>query len=238
MNSQTRNYFLIGLAIVAILGVGLVTNIARSTPNKTTGDSISVSYTLNGKTQTLELQKVSVDAFVGAQFSSGSSKAQNTIVEFADYQCPACGTFATQYEGLFKTKLVDTGKVRYAFRDFPLPQHQNAPLAAEAAACAQLENRFDNYKAILFRSQAEWSNSSSEVAADQFTQYASYVGLNKLRFTECLKKAGAASAIKADMDMGNKVGLTATPSFVVNGYLVSGALPVEAFEAILERVGQ
>jgi protein-disulfide isomerase len=114
---------------------------------------------------------------------------------------------------------------------------RNAPLAAQAAACANDNGRFEAYKAILFRGQAQWSNSSSETATQQFAEFATFSGLNKSQFLECLKSDSAKNAIASDMDIGRKVGLSSTPSFVVNGYLVAGALPVEAFKAILEKVG-
>ncbi len=234
MNSQQRNTFLVALVGVALLGIGIIFFVTRPQAPSDDGETLNISYTNNGTTQNLELRKVAVNALEGARFISGSSNAKNTIVEFSDYQCPACATFATQTESQFKTDFIDTGLVRFAYRDFPLAQHANAPLAAQAAACANQSGRFENYKAILFRGQSQWSNSSSETASQQFAEFA---GLNKTSFLECLKSDNAKDAIAADVNMGRKVGLNSTPSFVVNGYLVAGALPIEAFKAILEKVG-
>jgi protein-disulfide isomerase len=238
MNTQIRNYFLIGIALLALLGVGFIVASTRPQASPSDGgETMNISFTKNGATQNLDLRKVSSNALEGARFISGSSNAKNTIVEFSDYQCPACGAFATRFESQFKTDLIDSGLVRFAYRDFPLSQHANAPLAAQAAACANDGGRFENYKAILFRGQSQWSDSSSEVATERFTEFATFAGLNKNTFLECLKSDSAKAGIEADMRVANQIGLQSTPSFVVNGYLVAGALPVEAFKAILEKVG-
>ncbi len=237
MNSQQRNTFLVALMVVALLGIGIIFIATRPQAPSDNSQTIGITYTLNGTTQNLELRKVNSTALEGARFISGSSSAKNTIVEFSDYQCPACGVFATQFESQFKTDLIDTGLVRFAYRDFPLGQHANAPLASQAAACANDGGRFENFKAILFRGQSQWSNSSSVVATGQFAEFATFAGLNKNSFLECLKSDSAKAGIQADKSMGNQVGLKSTPSFVINGYLVAGALPVEAFKAILEKVG-
>lgn len=241
MKPQQRNFFLIGLTLLAILGVGVVVGVTRPAqpkPSESSSEFIDVQYTAANVNRVVRLTKVSSDAFDGARFTAGSSSAKNTVVEFADYQCPACGLFATQSESTFKTKLVDTGKVRYAFRDFPLPQHQNAPLAAQAASCANDQGRFAEYKAILFRGQAQWSESLNEAATAQFAEYATSVGLNKAKLLECLKSNNAQAAIETDKALGVQIGLSSTPSFVINGYLMSGALPAEAFEAIIAKVGR
>ncbi|MFN3267602.1 MAG: DsbA family protein, partial [Deinococcales bacterium] len=209
MNS--KSLFFGALAGVAVLGVALVLFVTRAnTAVDTAGETLTVSFTADGTTRSLELRKVGSDALEGARFVSGSSSAKNTVVEFSDYQCPACAAFATQFEGRFKSELVDTGLVRFAYRDFPLQQHPNAPIASQAAACAQESGRFEEYKAILFRGQEQWSDSSAQAAPQQFAEYATYVGLNKAAFLECIAKNGAKDAIAADVSMGRKVGLSST----------------------------
>jgi protein-disulfide isomerase len=234
-----RFVFLIGLALAAIVGIGVIVATTRPTsaPTATAGTSLTVTYTLGGSSRTLTLTSVSEDALSGARFVSGQADAPNTVVEFSDYECPACGLFATQVESAFETEFVDSGKVRYAFRDFPLAQHKNAPLAAQAASCAHAQGRFAPYKALLFRAQALWSSSSSSRAAQQFSDFAAQIGLDAAGFSSCLASNDAQPGIDADLSAGRRVGLQATPSFVINGYLVSGALPIEAFRAVLDRVG-
>jgi protein-disulfide isomerase len=197
----------------------------------------SVQTTAGAQEQTVELRPVTVDATTGARFVIGKADAPFTLVEFADYQCPACGIFATLTEPKFKAEFIDTGKVRYIYRDFPLAIHANARPAARAAACAAQQDRFEPMKAILFRSQREWTNLPLEEAKGQFKTLAGNAGINQESFGTCLESDQFDAAIQSDYDLGVRVGLTGTPSFVVNGYLFSGGLPIEGLRAALEAAG-
>jgi protein-disulfide isomerase len=234
---MNKSYFLLGLGVVAVLGFGVIVA-AFNQPKTTRQASKTISYTKDGTTRSIALKYVGNNAIEGARYVLGSSSAKNTIVEFADYQCPACGVFATEFEGEFKSRFVETGKVRYAYRDFPLPQHELAPLAARVAACAAEQNGFEAVKAMLYRAQSQWSGLSQNLAKQRFLELASYAGLDKSKTATCLEQNDFTAAIEKDVDMGRTVQLEATPSFVVNGYLVSGALPPEAFAAILAEVGE
>ncbi len=169
---------------------------------------------------------------------TGEKNAPFTVVEFADYECPACGVFSTEYESTFAARFIATGKVLYAYRDFPLSQHANANVASLAAACAADQGKFSDFKAILFRAQNDWSQSNPAQVISQFKDYASQVGLDSNKLETCIQSAAAQKSIDADMAMGNLVGLNATPTFVINGYMVSGALPPEAFQAIFDQIGE
>lgn len=222
----------LGSLLVVVIGIGLVVLNVRqpsSNPNQATKN---VSYVSAGISRMVSIRKVPSDALLGARFVSGSKTAPNTIIEFSDYQCPACAIFATQIEPELKTRLVETGKTQFAYRDYPLPQHQNAKLASVAAACANLQNRFEPMKTILFRAQDQWDNLSQNLVIEKIKELASNTGINQEAFKTCLSSNQFDGAIQADITAGNAVQLEATPSFVVNGYLVSGALPIEAFEAI------
>ena len=240
MNSSTRNAFLVVLIVIAVAGVGLIIwSQRRAAPPISSGGAAlkTVSYTAQGQAQTVTLTRIALDAFAGSRFVRGSQTAPVTIVEFADFQCPACGVFATTTEAEFKAEFVDTDKVRVAFRDFPLLQHQNAPLAAVAASCANVEKRWEAMHDILFRSQAQWSASSSEALKTQLIGYAQQIGLDENAFQTCLSSNQFSAAIQADMDAGAAAGLEATPTFIINGYRLSSALPIEGLRAVLLQFG-
>jgi protein-disulfide isomerase len=238
--NQSRNVFLVVVALLVIGGFGFV--LFNSKPQaevssvNTNAPKLNVSYIFQGQTQNLKLVQVSADAFTGARFVTGAQTAPITVVEFSDYECPACGLFATEFESLFETKLVSSGKVRFAYRDFPLVQHLNANAASLAAACAADQGKFAEYKRILFRAQTDWSSSSATQVLNQFADYANQVGLDSVKLRSCINTASAQTSIDADVAAGKRVGITATPSFVINGFLVSGALPVEAFQAIIAKL--
>jgi protein-disulfide isomerase len=248
MNPQARNGFLVGLVLIAVAGVAAIVFSTRSaTPETSTATSnssgqiktvrYSIETTAGSQEQQVELQPVNVDPTEGARFVMGKADAPFTVVEFADYQCPACGIFATLTEPQFKSEFVDTGKVRYIYRDFPLQIHPNARIAARAAACAAQQNQFEAMKAVLFRSQITWSQLPLEEAKGQFRTLSKNVGVNEESFGTCLESDQFDAAIQSDYDAGLRVGLQGTPSFVVNGYMFSGGLPIQGLRAALEAAG-
>jgi protein-disulfide isomerase len=238
--NRFRNAFLVVVLLLGVAGFGFVLFNAKPQPevssNNANAPKLKVSYILKGQTQNLELVQVSANALEGARFVTGAKNAPFTIVEFSDYECPACAVFATEFEGLFESKLVASGKVQFAYRDFPLPQHANANAASLAAACAADQGKFAEYKRILFRAQTAWASSPATQVLSQFVDYANQVGLDGTKLRSCINTASAQVAIDADVAAGKRVGLTATPSFVINNFLVSGAMSVEAFEAIMTKL--
>jgi protein-disulfide isomerase len=241
MTPAARNGFLVALVVVTLIGVGLIfVNRPQSAPLTTNSpDSRVVTYSVGGQTQRLTLVKLSSDPFAGSRFVSGPEDAPVKIVEFADYQCPACGVFALNVAPQFKTEFVDSGKVRLAYRDFPLQIHQNAPRAAVAAACANEQGRWQAMHDILYRSQAVWSNLSDEAFKLRLADFARQLGLNDATFSSCVSSTKFDDAIQKDLRVGEATNLTGTPTFVVNGYrVVSDRVPgIEAMRAIVAEFG-
>jgi protein-disulfide isomerase len=235
MDSKTM--FVTGLLAVGVIGAGLIVFSAMRSGSSTVDSAArTVQYTFQGQTMTANLTPTKADPLEGARFISGSKDAPVTIVEFADYQCPACSVFANDIEGSFQSTLVEGGKVRYAYRDYPLPNHANAMQAARAAACANDQGKFQAMHQILYRGQSQWSNSSSDQVLLQFKDYAGQTGLDVGQFDSCQRSSQHDQDILSDRDAGNRVGLEATPTFVINGFRVAGILPVEGFQAIINQV--
>lgn len=238
--NQYRTVFVIVVVLIALAGFGLILK-GNQQPTvfanqNSKAPKITLNYKYQNQTLNLELTKVDFNPLEGARFVMGTENAPFTVVEFSDYECPACGLFATEYESSFVAKFVSSGKVRFAYRDFPLPQHSNANIASLTAACAFDQGKFADFKAILFRAQNDWSQSTQARAIAQFGDYASQLGLDSLKLETCVQAKTAQAGIDSDLEMGKRVGLTATPSFVVNGYLVAGVLPPEAFEVIFKKL--
>ncbi len=168
--------------------------------------------------------------------SKGAADAPVTIVEFSDFQCPYCGTYATTtYPEIIK-RYVDTGKVKYAFRDFPLSQiHPHASKAAEAARCARDQGGDTAFWAMhdaLFATQDTWSQAADVPAA--LADVAAGAQLDRAALATCLTEGKHAEAVDADFQAGVGYGVQGTPTFFVNGQLLSGALPIEDFETQIE----
>lgn len=173
-------------------------------------------------------KKVDVSKIVtDADPSRGPKNAKVTLVEFSDYECPFCGRF---YEEALPVLLKEYGdKVRFVWKDFPLPMHSNAPKASEAAHCAGEQGKYWEYHDVLFQNQRALS-------IEALGDYAKRLSLDAEDFNTCLNSGKFAKKIKDDMNLGRSLGINGTPSFFVNGERIVGAQPVEEFKRRIDAI--
>jgi protein-disulfide isomerase len=150
-----------------------------------------------------------------------------TVVEYADFQCPFCGRFARETYPTIKAEYIDTGKVRWVFRHFPLAIHANARDAAEASECAHDQGMFWEYHDHLFNNQAALDVASLKA-------YAGQLGLDQTTFDGCLDGGGKAARVQMDVDSGTALGVTGTPAFFIGGRRVQGFQTISQFRALLD----
>ena len=154
----------------------------------------------------------------------GPEKAQVTLVEFADYECPYCQKVAADLKKL----QADFGdKVAFTYKDFPLPMHARAEKAAEATRCASKQGKFWEFHDELFRSK--------ELDVDQLKAQARALKLDSAEFDRCLDSGEQAAVVERDRKEGVRLGITGTPSFFINGHFLSGALDYAALRQIVEQ---
>jgi protein-disulfide isomerase len=156
----------------------------------------------------------------------GTPDAPVTLVEFSDFECPFC----KQAHPTLK-QVLDRypGKVRLAYRDFPLDSiHPQARRAAEAARCAHDQGKFWEYHDVLFAQ-------SPQLALENLRRYAGQVGLDVAKFDSCLATGTHKATVQRDLDEGNRLGITGTPAFFINGRTLTGAQPLEAFTRLIEQ---
>lgn len=167
----------------------------------------------------------------------GDPGAPVTIVEFSDYQCPFCARYFLETWPRLKVDFVDTGRVRYVFKDYPLTSiHPQAPKAHEAARCAGEQGAYWEMHDQLFGGQSEWANSSDPVT--NFKEYAAELGLDKGQFDSCLDGGRLGDAVYEDLAEGARLGVQGTPTFFVDGYPLVGAQPFEAFQLVIDLAEQ
>jgi protein-disulfide isomerase len=133
-----------------------------------------------------------------------------------------------------KEAYIDTGKVLYVFKDFPLASHPNAQKAAEAGQCAGAQDAFWEMHERLFTTQTDWSRLGQAAAIDAFVKGAGELGLDAVAFRDCLESGQFAPQIAQAMQEGRQAGVQGTPSFLVNGQLLVGAHPFESFQLLIE----
>jgi protein-disulfide isomerase len=156
--------------------------------------------------------------------AKGPENAPVTIVEFSDFECPFCSRVVPTLEQVEKEY---GDKVRIVFRQYPLPMHPNAPKAAEASLCAQEQGKFWEMHDAMFADQRG-------LGVDALKAKAAEIGLDTEKFNQCLDSGQYAEAVQADMQAGQKAGVTGTPAMFVNGRLVSGAVPFENIAEVID----
>ncbi len=162
----------------------------------------------------------------------GDPEAAVTIVEFSDYECPFCARYGLETWPLVKAQFVDTGRVQYTFKDYPLAGlHPQAARAHIAARCAGDQGAYWEMHSLLFEEQSQWSRSSDRNAV--FETFAADLGLETGTFSACLASGKWDAAVRADVDEGARLGVRGTPTFFVNGYPLVGAQPFELLEEIV-----
>jgi protein-disulfide isomerase len=180
--------------------------------------------------------KVSM-ALPQAGFSMGRADAPLTMVEFTDLQCPFCQSFHnTVFEDL-KKNYIDSGKVRFISRDYPLPFHENAMRAAEAARCGGEQGKFWELRHVMLVN-------ADKLQHDKILDYAKTLKLEAKAFEACLGSGKYRQSIADDIALGNAAGVSGTPTFIVgrvqNGQLdglrIVGAQPYSEFEAKLQEL--
>jgi protein-disulfide isomerase len=133
-----------------------------------------------------------------------------------------------------KEAYIETGWVRYVVKDFPLPSHPNAAIAAEAARCAGAQGGYWAMHDLLFDLQKQWSPQGSEQVIDAFVGYAENLQLDPVAFRECLDSGEFGELVRLDVWEGEQAGVQGTPSFRINGQLIRGAYPFETFQELIE----
>jgi protein-disulfide isomerase len=157
----------------------------------------------------------------------GSEGNPHTIIEYGDLECPVCGRFARDNFPDVVARLIDTGEVRWVFRHFPLTAvHPRAFDAALAAECVG-EQRFYDYIDVLFANQTALTH-------DDLVSYAAGLGIAADPVEQCLSARTHADRVQGDLDDALALGASATPTFFVDGTMLSGLHGVEDFEALLE----
>lgn len=160
----------------------------------------------------------------------GDPDAAVTIIEFTDYQCPYCARHATQtLPGLIE-EYIESGDVYYVVKDFPLDNiHPLARGAAAAARCAGDQDAYWEMHDELFARQQEWANAGAQ-SQEIYGSIAADLGLDRSSFEQCLDSGLYDGAVQANFSEGRELGVSATPTFFINGYPVPGAQPAEVFD--------
>jgi len=162
---------------------------------------------------------------IGDTPTIGAADATVTLVEFADYQCPYC---RQEEPTLKKLRAEFKDKVKYSYRDFPLPMHQFARKAAEASRCAGEQGKYWPYHDKLF------SSGEQDLGVPALKTAARQLNLDGDKFDKCLDSGAESAAVEKDFDQGKDLGISGTPTMYVNGYAISGAASFDVLRELIQ----
>lgn len=163
-------------------------------------------------------------------FRIASDSAKVTLVEFADFQCPAC---KSAHPVLVRLEDEYKDRVNFVFRHFPLPQHKNALLAALAAEASGEQGKFWEYHDKLYDTQSSWENKANP--AETFLGFARELELDEAKFKESLDTKKFEEKINQDIADGTSLGVNSTPTFFIQNQKYNGALSYESLKNILDE---
>jgi protein-disulfide isomerase len=206
------------LAVVTAAGVGWIWMAARG------GGGAPISAPVD------EAAVARAAGFPG--YSLGSPDAPISVIEYADFECPACAQFAILTMHDVRQRLVAAGLVRWQFRDFPLPGHRHSRLAHHAAACADEQGRFWEMHDQLFYGQSTWASERNPYG--RFREYARALGLDLTRYDGCMESARYSARIEASFRDGEQLGVNSTPTFIIGNRRYPGFMAYDALKALID----
>jgi protein-disulfide isomerase len=228
------------VALMVALFFGEYTWHAIFYPNTTIIQPTAIQPTLAGGVQQSQITKVAFVNTDGAP-TKGKADAPVTMVEFADFQCPFCSRFASDTLQQLVKNYVDTGKIKFVYKEYPLPFHSNSQPAAMAAECANEQGKFWPMHDKLYAIQTTWENQDAATVKKTFKEYGVSLGLNAASFNSCLDSNKYSDKIQKQSSEGSQYGVLGTPTFYIgnqkSGYTqIVGAQPLPSFEQLIKQV--
>ena len=167
--------------------------------------------------------------------SKGSPRAPVTVYEMSDFQCPYCRSFALETFRALEKEYISPGKVRWVFVNFPLTSiHANAVAAAGTALCAGKQDAFWPVHDLLYTYQDTWA--PLKEPGPFFLSLADSAGISKPRLLDCVRSPATESEIRYEAEGAERAGASSTPTFYIEGGLLTGAHPLPVFRQVLDSV--
>lgn len=203
--------------------VNEVKNGSAATPQTTTAGLPTVQPTPAGP----------VNVSVGNYPIKGDSKAKVTVIEFADFRCPFCEQWFKNIEPNLIKDYVDTGKVKFAFRNYAF-LGPSSTLAANAGECANEQGKFWDFHDYMYQNQPDESDTSM-YTIDNLSQIAGNLGMDQAQFQSCLSSKKYDKNVSKDLSEGQTAGVSGTPTTFINGVAIVGAVPYDQLKQAIDN---
>ena len=174
-------------------------------------------------------------------FTEGNPNAPVVMVEASDYQCPFCRRFYKESLANVRKEYIDTGKVFFVYKDYPLPFHPAAQPAAEATRCAGDQGKAIEMHDAIFNLQDAKGQGTVQFSVDEIKQEAQKLGLNMAAFNGCLDSKKYSKAVEENLRQGSSAGVSGTPTFFIgkangSGKIIVGAQPYSEFKSAIDAL--
>ncbi len=219
---SSRKGFYVVLLLIAVVGIAAIaTVLQRSNASET------APITVPPPTAALGARPVG--------YTLGNANAPVEIIEFADFECPICGQFATVSEPDVRKQLIATGLARYRLYDLQVNTgHHNSPAASLAAACADEQGKFWPMHDRLFEGQNDWNTEATSEPRPVFAGYAQQLGLDMTRWNQCFDQRRHLERLAANRAEAERVHFQGTPNFVIGDRLYSNPLTFDQIKAAVD----
>lgn len=205
--------------IFVIIVVGLLVALVISSRNA--NPPVDVSNVNPSKIQAAAEQNGNI-----ADHTFGVSNSKVTLIEYGDFECPYCGQAHPQIKAITQQY---ADQITFVFRNFPITTiHPNAKAAAAAVEAAGLQGKYWEMHNLIYESQSTWQSLTGTDRDNQFLAYAKQLGLNTTKFTTDVSSSAVLKKIAFDEAIANKVGVNATPTFYLDGTVVSDSVVQDA----------
>jgi len=219
---QKNKIFLIVGLVTLVIFIGGIFLFTKS------GDS-SVSTKVVSSSLLVPQNAIVTSGFSNGTYLPASSSASLTLVEFGDYECPACGI----YSFFIKQLLTDfPGNINYVFRNYPLAQHKNAPISSYAVEAAGLQGKYWEMYEQVYATQGDWSNLPDPMSV--FVGYAEDLNLDLDQFASDIGSTAVKDKVQNDKADGDAIGITETPTFYLNGKKITLTGSYDQLKSLVE----
>lgn len=229
-----KKALIVGVALAFIMVGGAVTAVLMNSP--------STALNRDDNTEIIQRIVTPISENVPALASEGGS-SNVTMVEFGDYQCQFCARFHNETKDQIMDNFVNTGELRFVFKDFvinDLPSDRASTLAAEASYCAADQGKYWQYHDVLYDNSR--GENTGWVTEDSLKQFATRIGIQNLtEFSGCIQNHAHRDLVEANTQLANGLGLRSTPSFVIISnetvpIAIEGAQPYTVFKQVIDDV--
>ena len=186
----------------------------------------------NGQAPSTAVKATQAAALDVSDHVRGSASSTVTVIEYGDFECPACGQWEPSVEALYAAY---GNRVQFMFRNFPFPQHRDARVAAAAAEAAGLQGKYWEMHDLLYKKQSEWTLVAPVDATNQFfKQYATTLGLDVNKFMNDVTLPAIAARVERDVTSGTAAEVDHTPTFFVNNVQIPNPTGYNDFAKVLD----